>query len=230
LNSHMIEKKPDMKNMKSKWFLGGICLVLFLIIFVFIFSKTILLKAGSFMAPVGHYNADVAILEGAEFIRTDIIQCGINLLSSGKIKRMVIVLQNIAPAHRPYGINGNYPDTVKQNLKDLGLKETDFKIIVVPIRHPVTLKEAEVVLNVLSKDNIKSAILLSTGFHTRRSYLAYQHVGTPLQIKIFPSACFAQYQLNNWWVEETGVRDFTVELFKLSYYLSGGYIPFRFSY
>jgi hypothetical protein len=182
------------------------------------------------MAPVGHYNAEVAILEGAEFIRTNIIQCGINLLSSGKIKRMVIVLQNIAPAHRPYGINGNYPDTVKQNLKDLGLKETDFKIIVVPIRHPVTLKEAEVVLNVLSKENIKSAILLATGFHTRRSYLAYQHAGTPLKIKIFPSACFAQYQLNDWWVEETGVRDFIIEFIKLSYYLAGGYIPFKLSY
>jgi hypothetical protein len=219
-----------MKNRKSKWILGGICLVIFLIIFVFIFRETILLKAGSFMAPAGNYKADVAILEGAEFIRTSIIMSGINLLSSGKVKRMVIVIQNIAPAHRPYGINGNYPDTVKQNLKDIGLKETDFKVIVVPIRYPVTLKEAEVVLKALSKENIKSAILVSSGFHTRRSYLAYQHVGTPLQIKIFPSACFAEYQLNNWWVEERGVRDFTIELFKLSYYLAGGYIPFKFSY
>lgn len=219
-----------MKNRKSKWILGGICLVIFLVIFVFIFRETILLRAGNFMAPAGHYKADVAILEGAEFIRTSTIMSGINLLSLGKVKRMVIVIQNIAPAHRPYGINGNYPDAVKQNLKDLGLKETDFKVIVVPIQYPVTLKEAEVVLNVLSKENIKSAILVSSGFHTRRSYLAYQHVGTPLQIKIFPSACFTEYQLNNWWVEAPGVRDFTIELFKLSYYLAGGYIPFKFYY
>lgn len=222
--------KPDMEKLKSKWILGGICLFIILSIIVFIFRETILLRAGSFMAPAGQYKADVAILEGDEFIRTNIIMSGINLLSSGNVKRMVIVLQNIAPAHRPYGISGNYPDTVKQNLKDLGLKETDFKVIVVPIQHPVTLKEAEVVLKVLSKENIKSAILLATGFHTRRSYLAYQHVGTPLQIKIFPSACFAEYQLNNWWDEEPGVRDFTVELFKLSYYLAWGHIPFKLSY
>lgn len=220
-----------MKNRKSKWIWGCICLFIFITItVVFIFRETILLKAGSFMAPVGDYQADVAILEGAEFIRTGAITSGIDLLSSGKVKRIVIVIQNIAPAHRPYGINGNYPDIVKQELKKLGLKETDFKVIVVPIRHPVTLREAEVVLKVLSKENIKSAILLSPGFHTRRSYLAYQHVGMPLQIKIFPSASFTEYQLNNWWVQEQGVRDFTIELFKFGYYLAGGYIPFKFSY
>jgi hypothetical protein len=220
-----------MKNRKLKWICGGICLFIFIItIFVFIFRETILLKAGSFMAPAGDYKADVAILEGAEFIRTGIITSGMDLLSSGRVKRLVIVLQNIAPAHRPYGINGNYPDTVLQKLKNLGLKETESKVIVVPIRHPVTLKEAEVVLKDLSKENIKSAILLSPGFHTRRSYLVYQHVGIPLQIKIFPSACFTNYQLNNWWIQEPGVRDFTVELLKLGYYLAGGYIPFKFSY
>jgi hypothetical protein len=148
-----------------------------------------------------------------------------DLLSSGKVKRIVIVLQNIAPAHRPYGINENYPDIVKQKLKNLGLKETEFKVIVVPVRHPITLKEAEVVLEALSKENIKSAILLSPGFHTRRSFLAYRHIGTPLQIKIFPSACFTEYQLDNWWVQESAVREFTVELLKLVYYLAGGYIP-----
>jgi len=220
-----------MKNRKSKWIWGGICLSVFIIIiFVYIFRETILLKAGSFMAPAGDYKADVAILEGAEFVSTGVITSGMDLLSSGKVKRLVIVLQNIAPAHRPYGINGNYPDIVLQKLKNIGLKETKFKVIVVPIRNPVTLKEAEVVLKALSRENIKSVILLSPGFHTRRSYLAYQHVGVPLQIKIFPSACFTNYQLNNWWVQEPGVRDFTVELLKLGYYLARGYIPFKFSY
>jgi uncharacterized SAM-binding protein YcdF (DUF218 family) len=220
-----------MKSKKSKWIWGGICLFILIISsFVFIFRETILFKAGSFMAPAGDYIADVAILEGAEFISTGFITSGMDLLSSGKVRRIVVVLQNIAPTHRPYGINGNYPDIVEQKLKNLGLKKTEFKVIVVPIRHPVTLKEAEVVLKALSRDNIRSAILLSPGFHTRRSYLAYQHVGIPLHIKIFPSASFTNYQFNNWWVQEPAVRDFTAESLKLFYYLAGGYIPFKFSY
>jgi hypothetical protein len=220
-----------MKSRKSKWIWGGICLfILIITIFVFIFRETILLKAGNFMAPAGNYKADIAILEGTEFIPTGVMTSGIDLLSSGKVKRIVIVLQNIAPAHRPYGINENYTDIVWQKLKNLGLKETEFKFILIPKRHPVTLKEAEVALGVLSKENIKSAILLSSGFHTRRSYLAYQYVGIPLQIKIFPYSSFTEYQLNNWWVQEPGIRDFTIELFKLGYYLVRGYIPFKFSY
>ena len=220
-----------MKNRKSKWIWGSICLFVFITtIFVFIFRETILLKAGCFMAPTGDYKADVAILEGTEFISTGAITSGMNLLLSGKVKRIVIVLQNIAPTDRPYGINGNYPDIVKQKIKNFGLKETEFKVIVVHIEHPVTLKEAEAVLEALSKENIKSAILLSQGFHTRRSYLAYQYIGMPLHIKIFPSASFTNYQLNNWWSQESGVRDFTAELLKLGYYLAGGYIPFKFSY
>jgi hypothetical protein len=221
-----------MKNRKSKWIWGSICLFVFITtFFVFIFRETILLNAGNFMAPVSDdYKADVAILEGAEFISAGEITSGVDLLSSGKVKRIVIVLQDIAPAHRPYGINGNYPDIVGQKLKNLGLSETEFKVIIVHIGLPVTLREAEQVLNALSKENIKSAILLSPGFHTRRSYLAYQHVGMPLHIKIFPSASFTNYQINNWWVQENGVRDFTAEFFKLGYYLAGGYIPLKFSY
>jgi len=94
-----IMSKHDMKNRKLKWIWGGICLFIFIItIFVFIFRETILLKAGSFMAPAGDYKADVAILEGAEFISIGVITSGMDLLSSGKVKRLVIVLQNIAPA------------------------------------------------------------------------------------------------------------------------------------
>lgn len=182
------------------------------------------------MAPVGDYQADVAILEGSDFISTGIITIGVDLLSSGKVKSLVVVLQNIAPSDRPYGINGNYADIVRQKLKTLGLKETEFKVIAVPIRNPITLNEAKVVLQGLSKENIRSAILVSSGFHTRRSYLVYQHVGIPLRIKIFPRASFTTYDLTDWLVEERGVRDFAVELSKLGYYLARGYIPFKFSY
>ena len=93
-----------MKN-KLKWILEGICLCLLLIIIlIFLFRVPILTQAGRFMAPAGDYKADVAILEGAEFIQTGAVSSGMHLLSSGKVKRIIIVLQNIAPAHTPFGI------------------------------------------------------------------------------------------------------------------------------
>ena len=182
------------------------------------------------MAPEGNYTADVAILEGTEFIDRNVIMSGMNLLSSGKVKRLIVVLFLIAPSHRPFALNEDYTDLVKKEMEALGLKERDFRIIVTHIHPPLTLTSARGVMEIISKEDVKSAILLSPGFHTRRSYLVYQHVCIPFQIKIFPSACFNSYQLDHWWSQERGLRDFTVEVLKLAYYLAGGYIPFKFSY
>ena len=220
-----------MKNSKVKWVLVGICLLALLTsVLVYIYRDSLLFKAGCFMAPGSDYQAEVAILEGTEFISTGMVMSGVNLLISGKVKRMVIVLQNIAPADRPYGINGNYADLVRQKLENLGLKETEFKVIAVPIRNPITLNEARVILQGLSRENVKSAVLLSTGFHTRRSYLVYQHIGLPLKIKIFPYAYFPTYNLSDWRVKSSGVRDFEFEVAKLFYYIIRGYIPFKLTY
>jgi hypothetical protein len=215
----------------TRWIWGGILLSLCIIFtIIFLFRESILLEAGKFMAPEGDYVADVAILEGAEFIHRDVVENGVNLLRSGRVKRIVIVLHNIAQSHRPFAFNKNYADLVTQEIEGLGLKEDEFQIIVTHIHHPVTLTEAKQALETLSHEGVKTAILLSPGFHTRRSFLSYQYLGNPLQIKIYPHACFNGYQLDKWWTQDSGVRDFTGESLKLAYYLIMRYIPFKFSY
>jgi len=219
-----------MKN-RVKWIWGGISLSLFLIIIlIFTFRVPILMRAGQFMAPEGNYIADVAILEGTEFINRGMVRCGMNLLSSGKVKRIIVVLHRIAPSDRPFAFNEDYPHLVKKEMEALGLKERDFSIIVTHIHQPITLTAARGALETISKEDVKSAILLSSGFHARRSYLVYQHLCIPFHIKIFPSACFNSYQLDHWWSQEDGLRDFAAELLKLAYYIAGGYIPFKLSY
>jgi hypothetical protein len=216
---------------KSKWIWGTICIsAIVAVTLVVSFRVAILMQAGKFMAPDGNYIADVAIMEGTEFIDRAVVMRGMNLLSSGKVKRIVVVLHRIAPSHRPFALNEDYPSVVKKEMEAIGLKEKDFKIIVTRIHQPITLTAATGALETLSKENVKSAILLSPGFHTQRSFLVYQHVGIPHQIKIFPSACFNAYQLDHWWSQEFGVRDFAAELLKLAYYLAKGYIPFKFNY
>ncbi|MCG6537666.1 MAG: hypothetical protein L7F78_23865, partial [Syntrophales bacterium LBB04] len=170
-----------------------------------------------------------AILEGAYYIPTGSAKAGKELLTSGKVTRLIVVIHRIAAAHRPFGINGDYSDIVRQKLLDMGLKEQEFKVIVAPIRHPVTLKEAQTVLDNLAKEKVTSAILMAPSFHTRRSYLAYQYVGEPLKIKIYPMACFTDHQQDKWWNDQTGWRDFGAESIKLLYYLVSGHLPFRFS-
>ncbi|MDD4357332.1 MAG: hypothetical protein PHN98_08785, partial [Smithellaceae bacterium] len=209
----------------------SICILVLMASIVFYISRdAILFKAGCYMAPDGDYHADVAIIDGSDFISSGIVMSGVNLLLSGKVKRLVFVLQNIAPTDRPYGINGDYADLIRQKLESNGLKEIDFKVVKVPVKHPITLNEAKVVLQGLSRENVKSAVLLSTGFHTRRSYLVYQHEGLSLQIKIFPYAYFPTYNLSDWRVKSSGIRDFEIEVAKLFYYIIRGHIPLKLTY
>lgn len=216
--------------MKKKIFIGILLVLILLAVTGHLFRDTLWEKAGRFMAPQGEYTADVVILEGANYIRTGFIQTGMELLTNRKVNKMIVVIHRIAPAHRPFGINGDYPDVVRQKLKDAGLKEEQFKIVVAPIRHPVTLKEAQFVLKDLATDQISTAILVAPSFHTRRSYMAYSHVGEALKIKIYPLASFTEHHRDRWWTDQGAWRDFGTESLKLAYYMAGGHLPFKFSY
>lgn len=215
---------------KTKAILFGISFCLLLIILAFSFRVAILNQSGRFMAPQGDYVADIAILEGSEFVRPGVITRGLHLVSSGKVKQIIVVLYRIAPSYRPFGLSGDYPNLVKKEIGALGLKERDFQVVTVHIDHPVTLTAAKGTMEAIAKKDVKSAILLSPGFHARRSYLVYQYVSEPFHIKILPCASFDSYELERWWCQNEGMRDFIQELSKLIYYFVRGYIPLRFSY
>lgn len=217
-----------------KWIWGTLCIfAMVTVILIISFHRSILLEAGRFMAPEANQIegvADVVIVEGTTFIGRGVVSKGLELLSSGKAKRMVVVLHRIAPHHRPFALNEDYPSSVRRELQNLGLKDSAFTIIVTHIHEPITLVSAQGAMDVLSMDGVKSAILVSSGFHMRRSFLVYQHLSFPFNIKIYPVACFEAYKLNNWWNQDTGPRDFLTELHKLLFYMVKGYIPLKFSY
>jgi uncharacterized SAM-binding protein YcdF (DUF218 family) len=219
---------------RSKWFLAATCIfVIVAAILIFSFHGAILQKAGRFMAPEANHMAgvaDVVILEGTEFIDRGEVAKGVYLLSSGRARRMIIVLHRIAPDHRPFAFNEDYSFAVRMELQSLGMKDSAFAIIAVHIENPITLTAARGAVEVLARDGVKSALLVSAGFHMRRSFLVYRHLSMPLNIKIYPVACFNQYGPDNWWTEDDGIRDFVSELAKLIYYMAKGYVPLKLSY
>jgi hypothetical protein len=218
--------------MKLIW--GVVCVLAIVgVVLVFLFREVILLEAGRFMAAEANQIegvADVVILEGTEFISRGMVSKGIELLSLGKTRRMIIVLHSIAPNDRPFALNDDYASSVKKELRSLGIQDSIFRIIVNHIHNPVTLVSASGTLEALSKDGVKSAVLVSSGFHMRRSFLVYQHLCLPLNIKIYPIACFDTYEPKHWWDQDDGPRDFLSELQKLMFYMVKGYIPLKLSY
>jgi hypothetical protein len=218
---------------KVKWLSGVIGMFIAAMVLVYLFREAILVKAGAFMAPeVMNIEgiADAVVLEGAEFIGTTMIAQGLEVLLSGKARRMVIVLHRTAKKSMPFAIQEDYPSAVRKELQKLGLKDSEFTVLVVPLRDPITLTSARFVLDILAKDGVKKVILISSGFHTRRSYLVYQHVALPHSITIYPQACFDSHPRNNWWNEGHGARHFLLEFQKLTLYIAMGHIPLKLSY
>ena len=210
----------------------AVCCSLAITVFVLfaVFKQTILLDIGRFMVPYSDLRqttADVAILEGTDIVYKNMISRGIELLQTGKVKRIVVVLHSIAPSHRPFAFPENYPSGVEHGLRDIGLTDHQFKVIVTHINNPITLIAAKGALEELSKDNISSAFLISSGFHMRRSLLIYQHLGARANIRVYPVPCFGEYTLQSWWNQDGAVRDFFFEFLKLTYYTFRGYIPVR---
>ena len=153
------------------------------------------------------------------------------MVSSGKARRMVVVLNRV-PEDNP-SVEIEAPLSVVQKaLGGLGLDDTSCRIIVTSFRHPVTFTSAKEVMEVLAGEGVRKVILISPGFHTRRSYLVYQSLGEPLQIRIYPHASFDGHNhgLDRWWTQYHGVHDFVEQGLKLAYYMVRGYIPLRFSY
>lgn len=218
----------------SRWLWAGIGLAGFALI-VSGFHEKILLDAGRFMAPVEDQMdgaADVVVLEGTEHIQRESVALAAGMVSSGKARRLIVILTRNAVGDTPSADPEDPLLIVHKALGDLEQDESLCKIIRPPFQHPATLTSAKAAMGVLASEGVRSVILVSPGFHTRRSYLVYQSLGEPLQIRIYPHASFDGHNhgLDKWWTLWPGVRDIVEQCIKLSYYMVRGYIPLKLSY
>jgi hypothetical protein len=188
-------------------------------------NRPILTGAGMFLAPTSKESADVLILEGTQIAKRSALKTGITLLSNGRANRMVVVLHSPLREGEVFTLPEEYPQFLIDELVRLGLKKEKIEIIPAPIPgHPITLSEARFVVAKLSRNKVRSAILVGEGFHTRRSFAVYKQEGDKLGLHIVPYSYFTEYKNDSWWRDIQGISDFFRELLKLSYYLLRGYL------
>lgn len=188
-------------------------------------GSTFLKAAGRFLAPRYAAKADVVIIEGEELLQEGAVAEALALMAEQRIERLMLVTHRYNRSQMGFGISQRYHRLVAEELERVGLKKRQYTLVSVPVAHPVTLAEARVVLDTLSKESVKSALLVAQGFHTRRSYLLYRDIGKAKGIEIIPWSSSVGYPLTEWWYDEDAVYDFVSQLAKLSYYLLRGYIP-----
>jgi len=194
-------------------------------VLLFFFYSTVLCAGGRYLAPEGKGKADVVIIEGAGIIKERNVRVGVELISSGRAKRLVVVYQD--SDERALGLPPDYGRFLIQKISDLGLEKDQISVYTVPQEHPITLNEARIVLSKLAMDKNPKAIVLAEGFHTRRSYWTYKQAGKALGIDVLPYPYFSRFPPDIWWQKAEGIREFLGEGMKFLYYVLRGYIPIQ---
>ena len=142
--------------------------------------------------------AEVVILEGTATINNGAIKEGIDFLNNTRKGLLVVVVHFHKKESQLFAIQDEYPKMILEELMTLGLKEKQIKIISVPINdHPITFTEAKFVITILAKEGIRDAVLLSEGFHTRRSLAVYRQEGKRFHISFKSHPFFIRYQKEN---------------------------------
>ena len=73
-------------------------------------------------------------------------------------------------------------------------------------------------------------MLVTEGFHTRRSYWSYRIAAEAFRISVIPQPLFTKYEKETWWAENDAWRDYISEFAKFIYYVAKGYIPLKSLY
>jgi hypothetical protein len=201
-------------------------IIFFLLLVLLVFMhKTILTAAGRFMAPTTTETAEILILEGTQLANKSALKTGMTLLSEGRAKRMIVVLHAPLKEGQIHLLPKNYPQFITDEFTLPGLKKEKIEVITAPIPgHPITLTEARFVVAQLVQKKVRSAILVSNGFHTRRSYGLYKQEGEQSGLHVVPYAHFTDYKCDSWWRDVQGINDFFGESVKLIYYLLFGHL------
>ena len=95
---------------------------------------------------------------------------------------------------------------------------SDPTIMPVTEKEPYSIGLAQQVAARLQADKVSSVIIVTAGFRSRRTYLIYRRVLSPLGIRFSVSPVFGNYRPDNWTKSWHGVMDVVVQLVKLQYY------------
>ena len=215
-------------NLRSKRVFCAALFSLFAVLCLLL-HRPILKEAGRFLAPASEDKAEVLILEGGNVVKNGALNVGMGLLSLGRANRLVVVLHQPSKSGQVFALQGKYAQLVIDELEHLGLKKDKVQVISAPIDgHPITLTEARFVVAKLSENKVRSAILLSEGFHSRRSYGVYRQEGARVGIRINPHPYFIGYGVDEWWKQTDGIHDFFNESLKLVYYIFCGHLSLKY--
>lgn len=140
----------------------------------------------------------------------------IELYRQGKAKKIFLPFSF---GERLSFLGMSVPEMVRVNAVSLGIRPED---ILLQDGVTSTEEDARVSREVLERHGFRSAIILTSAFHTRRAALAFRRVFRGSPVRIFIAAVPLEeegYRLDRWWAEERELVFVINEYIKLVLYL-----------
>jgi len=117
-------------------------------------------------------------------------------------------------------------DPERANLVSQGIAELMSRVAqlqdptILPVRllEPISLNAAYQIRDFLTKEHLRSVIVVTPGFRSKRSLLVYHAVLDSAGIKVSCMPVFGQKTPNNWTVTWHGIQEVTEQFLKLQFY------------
>ncbi|MBN1850273.1 MAG: YdcF family protein [Deltaproteobacteria bacterium] len=110
-----------------------------------------------------------------------------------------------------------YVDLLRYLLEDLGVPSSAILSDETPVSS--TLAEAELVREIVETEGFRSIIVVTSAYHTRRTWLTYKKVFDEMNVQIrIRYSRYSEFHPADWWKNRVYLRTVVLEYQKLIYY------------
>jgi uncharacterized SAM-binding protein YcdF (DUF218 family) len=195
---------------------GGMALLGSLILCGIVAAYLVLWGMGGFLivsSPLVHSDAVVVLSGGEDLGRLD------EAIKLYKAKYAPLLILTETGETVP-SLGAHYSTVLRQDAMSMGVAPGDITITDRTVSS--TYEEARVTLKLLRKDGMKSVIVVTDPFHSRRAQMTFDDVfkSSGIQVAIHPVSS-DWYRASTWWMSSSGRLDTLLEYSKLFGYLLG---------
>jgi hypothetical protein len=135
------------------------------------------------------------------------------LQSAGLASRVLVPVQHSADPEVANAVSRGVAEVMAHQAR-----LTAWEIILIGETEPVTLNAALQIRNRLAQDRVRSMIIVTPGFRSRRSALVYHAVLKDLDARVYCVPVFGRITPERWTDTWHGIQQVTEEWLKLQYY------------
>ena len=163
--------------------------------------------------------SDMILIEVWNQPSVDTLRTAAELIARGYSHRVAVTryIQNDRLARAGLTLPRRYDEIVDIFLEEVGLDPRSVERIPINPEDPITLNLVKQFAEYARHAGIKSVIVVTEPYHSRRSFMAYsQALAGSVRVKVYPSA--SGLQVSNWWKTKDGIFEVFQESLKLEYY------------